>query len=422
MNQDKQGGHSLPGDGQDPQPVRHFSARSALFGVILLLLVAAVVVIAGIVPRVRARAELKDQTDALAAPDVAVQVPTKGKPINELVLPGNVYAFTDSPIYARTNGYLEKWFFDIGAHVRKGQLLAIISTPELDQQLSQARADLVTAQANASLAQINAKRYQSLLSENAVSRQSTDTFVSQQAATSAAVNSAQANVQRLEELQSFEKVYAPFDGVITARNVDVGQLINAGAGTQGGTQMFHMAAINVLRIYVNVPQVYSAALTPAMTAGVTFSQFPNGTFTGKLVRTSNAIDPASRTLLAEFDVDNRDGKLTPGSFAEVHIGIDSGIPRLIVPVSALLFRSEGLRIATAVKGPNGEQAKLVPVTLGEDDGTLVEVVSGLTPDSRVIQNPPDSLIDGEAVRIINSSGGQTNDGAQRSASKQDSGQ
>jgi len=318
-------------------------------------------------------------------------------------LPGNSYAYTDAPLYARTDGYLSKWYFDIGAHVRQGQLLAIISSPEVDKQLLQARADLTTAEANAGLAKTNSSRYQGLLTQNAVSKQDTDTFVSQEASTSSTVKSAQANVQRLEELQSFEKIYAPFSGVITARNVDVGQLINAGAGTQ----MFRLSDIDVLRVYVNVPQIYSQTAVPGTTARLTLSEFPGQSFTGKLVRTAKAIDPASRTLLVEIDVDNRNGKLMPGAYTEVHIDVPSVTAPFIIPVSALIFRTQGLQVGTVVKGPNGDQAKLVHVTMGQDDGSTVQVSNGLDANSQVIQNPPDSLIDGEPVHVIQVAAGST---------------
>ena len=344
----------------------------------------------------RARTTLTEQTNVLAAPTVSVQPPQMGKIDSEVVLPGNISAFTDAPIYARTDGYLEKWYFDIGAHVHKGDLLATISSPEVDQQLLQARADLATAQANASLAKVNATRYTGLLSQNAVSKQDTDTFVSQAASTSSAVNSALANVQRLQELQSFEKVYAPFDGVITARNIDIGQLINSGAGQQ----MFRMSAINTLRVYVNVPQIYSRGAVPGTPAKLTLEQFPGVSFPGKLVRTASAIDPSSRTLLVEVDVDNSGGKLVPGAFTEVHMNLNPGVPALIIPVSALIFRAEGLQVGTVVKGPNGDQAKLRSVTMGEDDGTMAQIIGGLDANSLVIQDPPDSLIDGEAVRVV----------------------
>jgi RND family efflux transporter MFP subunit len=364
--------------------------------IVVLLVLAVLVAVGGILPRVRARTELKNQTDALAAPTVIANPPQAGQVGQEVILPGNVYAFSDASLYARTDGYLSKWYFDIGAHVREGQLLAVISTPEVDKQLLQARADLATAKATAGLAKINSSRYQGLLTQNAVSKQDTDTFVTQEASTNSTVDSAQANVQRLEQLQSFEKIYAPFSGVVTARNVDVGQLINAGAGTL----MFRLSAINVLRVYVNVPQIYSQSAVPGSTARLTLSEFPGQSFTGKLVRTARAIDPASRTLLVEFDVDNRDGKLLPGAYTEVHMNVHQGVAPLIIPVPALIFRNQGLQVGTVVKGPNGDQAKLVQVTLGQDDGSTVQVVHGLSADSQVIQNPPDSLIDGEPVHVV----------------------
>jgi RND family efflux transporter MFP subunit len=372
------------------------SGRVAVVLIVILLILAVVVGIAGIVPRVRARTELKDRTDAIAAPNVIANSPQQGKVEREVVLPGNMFAYSDASLYARTDGYLSKWYFDIGAHVRKGQLLAVISSPEVDKQLLQARADLLTADANAGLAKQNSTRYQGLLTQNAVSKQDTDTFVSQAASTSSAVKAAQANVERLQELQSFEKIYAPFSGVITARNVDVGQLINAGAGTQ----MFRISDINVLRVYVNVPQIYSQVAVPGTKARLTFSEFPGQTFTGKLVRTARAIDPSSRTLLVELDVDNRNGKLMPGAYTAVHMDVQNAVVPFIIPVSALIFRGHGLQVGTVVKGSHGDQSKLVPVKLGQDDGSTVQVIDGLDAQSRVIENPPDSLIDGEPVRVV----------------------
>jgi RND family efflux transporter MFP subunit len=379
-----------------PPDAPPLSGRVAAIMIVVLLVLAVLVAVGGILPRVRARTELKDQTDALAAPTVIANPPQPGQVGQEVILPGNVYAYSDASLFARTDGYLDKWYFDIGAHVRQGQLLAVISTPEVDKQLLQARADLATAKATAGLAKINSNRYQGLLTQNAVSKQDTDTFVTQEASTNSTVDSAQANVSRLEQLQSFEKIYAPFSGVVTARNVDVGQLINAGAGTL----MFRLSAINVLRVYVNVPQIYSQSAVPGSIAKLTLSEFPGQTFTGKLVRTARAIDPASRTLLVEFDVDNRDGKLLPGAYTEVHMNVHQGVAPLIIPVSALIFRNQGLQVGTVVKGTNGDQAKLLQVTLGQDDGSTVQVIHGLSADSQVIQNPPDSLIDGEPVHVV----------------------
>jgi RND family efflux transporter MFP subunit len=379
-----------------PPDTPPLSGRVAILFIVVLLLVAVVLVVTGIVPRVRARTTLKDQTDAMAAPDVLIRPPVGGKVGQEIILPANVYAYSDATLFARTDGYLSNWYFDIGAHVRQGQLLAVIASPEVDKQLLQARADLSTAEATAGLAKTNSTRYQGLLTQNAVSKQDTDTFVTQEASTNSTVKSAQANVQRLEQLQSFEKIYAPFSGVITARGVDVGQLINAG----NGTELFRISALNVLRVYVNVPQIYSQSAVSGTLAELTLTEFPGQTFTGKLVRTAKAIDPASRTLLVEIDVENKDGKLMPGAYAQVHLAVHGAVVPMIIPVSALIFRTEGLQVGTVVKGPNGDQAKLVQVVLGQDDGSTVQVIHGLETGSQVIQNPPDSLIDGEPVHVI----------------------
>jgi RND family efflux transporter MFP subunit len=372
------------------------SGRVAIIMIVVLLILAVFVGVAGVLPRVRARTTLQEQTNQLAAPSVLANPPTQGKVEHEVLLPGNVYAYSDASLFARTDGYLAKWYFDIGAHVKQGQLLAVISSPEVDKQLLAARADLLTAQANAGLAKTNSTRYQGLLTQNAVSKQDTDTFVSQEASTSSTVKSAQANVERLEQLQSFEKIYAPFSGVITARNVDVGQLINAGAGTQ----MFRISDIGTLRVYVNVPQIYSQLTVPGLKARLTFNEFPGQTFPGKLVRTAKAIDPSSRTLLVEIDVENHNGKLMPGAYTVVHFDVQNAVVPFIIPVSTLIFRSAGLQVGTVVSGPNGDQAKLVSVKLGQDDGSTVQVVDGLNAESRVIQNPPDSLVDGEPVRVV----------------------
>ncbi|MDW5267666.1 MULTISPECIES: efflux RND transporter periplasmic adaptor subunit [Acidobacteriaceae] len=380
--------HIPTGNGKPP-----ISGRKAILLVLVLLVVAVILAATGIVPRLRARTTLQQQTDALAAPDVITAKPTMGQPSQEVVLPGNIYAYQDSPLYARTSGYLKKWYFDIGGHVKEGQLLAIIESPEIDQQLMQAKADLATAEANAGNAQIQSKRYQDLLKSNAVSKQDTDTFTTQAASTSTAVKSAFANVQRLEQLVGFEKVYAPFDGTITARDVDTGTLIDAGANKE----LFHIAAERVLRVYVNVPQIYAHDCVPGLPADLTFDEYPGRRFQGKVVRTSKAIDPVSRTLLVEVDVDNSKGELLPGAYTQVHFKIDNAKPSLIVPVSTLMFRTEGLRISVV---QHGDTARLVPITIGRDDGRVVEVVSGLEPQSEVIQNPPDSLIDGEKVHIV----------------------
>jgi RND family efflux transporter MFP subunit len=366
------------------------SPRKALVGLAFALILAVVLAIAGILPRRAAEAALVKHTNEMAASSVIVLPPQPGAPVDSFMLPGNVTAYTDSPIYARTSGYLTRWYFDIGARVKKGALLAMIATPEIDQQLRQSEADLATAQANANNARIQAERYSGLVKSDAVSRQDTDTYVNQAAATAAAVRSAQANVQRLRELQSFEKVYAPFDGVVTARNVDTGQLIDPGAAKE----LFHLQAIQTLRVYTNVPQIYSQNMKRGAKIGLTFAEHAGKTYEGTLVRTADAIDPTSRTLLVEIDVDNRGGELLPGSLAQVQFKAPPAGPTYIVPAAALIFRRDGLRIGTVV---NGNVAHLVPVVIGQDDGATVQIVSGLNAGDRVIQDPPDSLIEGEKV-------------------------
>jgi len=373
----------------------HPASKGGVWWVIIILLIVAGIVIAGVVPRWKAKAALVKETRALAIPTVSLIHPKLGAPQTEIILPGNVQAFTDSPIYARTNGYLKKWYVDIGARVKTGQLLADIETPELDQQLDQARADLNTAQANFRLAGITAARYQELLKTDSVSKQDVDNATGDFEAKKAMVASAEYNVKRLEQLQSFEKIYAPFDGVITARNTDIGHLINSGAGGPA-TELFHIAAIQQLRVYINVPQQYSQSTKPGLIADLTLPEYPGRRFKGTLVRTAEAIDVASRTLLIEVDVDNRTGEILPGAYAEVHLKAPAATPALILPVSALIFRSQGLQVATV---RDGKTATLVNITLGRDLGSEVEVSSGLTPDDLVVANPPDSLVSGEAVRV-----------------------
>jgi RND family efflux transporter MFP subunit len=372
------------------------SPRKALVGVVIVVLVAAALAALGILHRKSADKTLAQTTNELAAPTVIVAAPKPGAPVDSFVLPGNVTSFTDSPIYARTAGYLTRWYFDIGARVKKGALLAEIATPEVDQQLAQAQADLNTAQATANNARIQAERYTGLVQSNAVSRQDTDTYVNQATATAAAVKSAQANVERLRQLQSFERVYAPFDGVITARTVDTGQLIDPGAGKE----LFHLQAIQTLRVYANLPQIYSGNVKSGSKIDLTFAEHAGKLYQGTLVRTADAIDPASRTLLVEIDVDNRAGQLLPGSLAQVHFKTPAAGPTFIVPAAALIFRKEGLHVGVVV---NGNVAHLLPVVIGEDDGANVQIVTGLGPGDQVIQDPPDSLIEGEKVSVVSPS-------------------
>ena len=381
------------------------SRGSVLTLAVVLLVLAVVVAVFGIVSRQHARAELIHYTDAMAAPPVSLAEPVFEKSATEIVLPGNMQAFTMAPIYARTTGYVKAWYRDIGAHVHKGELLATIETPELDQQLAQAKADLATAQSNQSLAKVTADRYQGLIGQNAVSQQDTDNAVSLLAARQTEVTSAQANVRRLEELQSFERIEAPFDGVITARNLDIGQLITTagstttpGAGTVNGSkEVFDISAIGTLRVFINVPQVYAPDAKNGVTATLTLPQYPSRIFRGKLVRTSDAVDPATRTLLAEVDVDNRSGELLPGSYTEVHLNVSSAAPALIVPVSALILEPDGLHVATV---DSSQHVHIVRVTPGRDSGSTMEILGGLAPGQPVVANPPDSLTDGEQVRVV----------------------
>jgi RND family efflux transporter MFP subunit len=368
---------------------------------------AAVVVLAlgfavwrGIDGRREAEAALAAATRQDAVPIVTVLHPQPHAPDQEVVLPGNTLAYTYAPIYARTSGYLKRWYFDIGAHVRQGELLAEIETPELDQQLRQARADLLTAQENTRLAAITAKRTANLLKSQSVSEQERDNAAGSYAADKAIETSREADVSRLEQLQSYERVYAPFDGIVTARNTDVGHLINAGSGGQA-VELFDMAAIDTLRIYVPVPEMDVPAVHVGETVAVTLEEYPGQTFHGKVVRTSDAIDPASRTLLVEVDVDNTDGRLLPGAYTHVHFGLHAEARSVTIPSNALLFRSEGLRVGVVRDG----RAELVPIRIGRDYGDRVEVVSGLTADDAVVANPSDSLLSGTAVHVTSAKGG-----------------
>jgi RND family efflux transporter MFP subunit len=383
------------------QPTPALSKTSSRW--LLAVLAAAVaalgtVIYSGIHERAHAETTLGVRTEQAAVPIVNVVLPTPGAASQEIVLPGNTQAFNDTPIYARTNGYLKRWYVDIGAHVQQGQLLAEIDTPEIDQQLEQARADLKNAQANAQLAQITATRWQTLLKTNSVSKQETDQAVQDLSARQASVDSMTANVHRLEELQSFEKVYAPFGGVITARNTDIGALINAGAGGVP-QELFHMAAVNRLRVYVAVPEIDSQAAQNGAKASLTFDEYPGETFQGTIVRNSDSIDLASRTLNVEVDIDNAQGRIKTGAYAFVHLKSSqpahTSSASLTIPADTLLFRSEGLRVGVVRNG----HAALVPITIGRDFGSTVEVVAGLQPTDQVIVNPSDSLTSGNAVQV-----------------------
>src|SRR5215475_5020882 len=353
---------------------------------------------------------LAKETEALAIPTVAVLHPAIEAAQEDLVLPGTMQAYVESPIYARTNGYLQKWYHDIGSRVQKGQLLADIDTPEVDQQLSQSRADLNTAKANAHLSEITATRYAELIKTDGVSKQEVDNATGDFEAKRATVQSSEANVRRLEELESFKHIYAPFSGVITKRNVDIGTLINAGNGGSS-QQLFFLAQTDPIRVYINVPEVYAPSVKRGLPASLELTQYPGRRFQGQVVRSADAIDQSTRTLLTEVDVPNRSGELLPGGYAQVHLAIKVDAVRLAVPVNALLFRSEGLR---AVVIDANHQARLKQLTIGRDYGTSLEVLQGLQPSDWIVVNPPDSLDEGQQVNVKempqNQPGGQSGSG------------
>ena len=359
-----------------------------------LLLVFAGVVTYGIISRVRHAATVRAETTQMSLPSVSIATPERSAPLQEIVLPGNVQPFTSAPIYARTNGYLKTWYADIGAHVRKGQLLAVIETPEVDQQLQQSRSNLATSEANLKLSEITQNRYQGLLASHAVAQQDVDNAVGTYNANKSIVDANQANVNQLGTLQSFEKVYAPFDGIITARNTDIGALIDAGANTQP-RELFHIAAIRTLRLYVAVPEVYSRAARSGAQAALTLDEFPGQPFHGTLVRNANSIDIASRTLLVEVDVDNPTGQLLPGAYVFVHLKLPDETHSVTIPSNTLIFRKEGLQVGLVRNG----KAELIPVKIARDYGNSVEIVSGLQPTDAVVVDPSDSLVAGMTVRL-----------------------
>jgi RND family efflux transporter MFP subunit len=365
-------------------------------GAAIALIVVAALLVSGIWSRVRARTTLKAETAQVALTSVSVVSPKQTAPAEEIILPGNVQPFITSPVYARTNGYLKKWYFDIGAHVKQGQLLAVIETPEVDQQLQQARSNLATAQANLELAVITKTRYQGLLKSNAVSQQDVDNAVGTYNANKAIVEADQAAVDQYAALVSFEKIYAPFDGVITARNTDIGDLINSGSNSNVKTDLFHIAQPGTLRVYVNVPEEYSRGIKVGMTADLALTEFPGRTFQGKLVRTADAINMTTRTLLIEIDVANPTSTLLTGSYAEVHLKVSTQPSTFIIPVNTLIFRSEGLRVGIVRDG----KTALTAVTPGHDFGDQIEIVSGLKLGDQIIINPPDSIVTGQQVQIV----------------------
>jgi RND family efflux transporter MFP subunit len=366
-----------------------------------LIVVAALVVIAlaaqGIWSRHTAHAALERDAEHASQMSVEVVRPQKSSAGLDLVLPGNVQAFLDTPIYARTNGYLKKWYADIGARVKSGQLLAEIDTPEVDDQLRAARADLANANANYALAKSTADRWTEMLKSKSVSKQETDEKVGDMLAKKATLDAARFNVARLEKTQSFQKVYAPFDGTVTARNVDVGALIDAGSAGGPAKELFHVAQADRLRVYMNVPQAYAQQVRAQQTAFLTLTETPSRHYPGTVARTAGAVDQQQRTMLVEVDVDNRNGELLPGAYAQVHFALGAGAAPFTLPGNALLFRPDGVKVATV---DAQRKVKLLPVSLGTDFGTRVAIASGLRGDEQVILNPQDSIVDGAPVRIV----------------------
>jgi RND family efflux transporter MFP subunit len=361
---------------------------------LILLVVAFIVAIVGVTLRLVSRCHLKKRTADNAEVTVNTAKPTAAQADSELILPGNVVAYMEAPIYARTSGYLQAWYMDIGARVHKGDLLAEIDTPEVDQQLGQARADLDTAVANSRLAQTTNVRWQALLTRQAVSKQDAEEKAGDAAAKLATEASARQNLKRLEDLEGFRRVLAPFDGIVTARNTDVGALINAGQSS--GTSLFTLADTHILRIYAQVPEPYAAATRAGLPAELHFAEHPGHTYPAQTVRTADALDPASRTLQVELQLDNSSGELYPGAYAEIHFKLPGNRTTLRVPSNTILFRDNGLQVATV---DPSNTIKLKNVNQGRDFGQTIEILDGLAPNDRVVVNPPDSVEDGLKVRI-----------------------
>ncbi|SEI50889.1 efflux RND transporter periplasmic adaptor subunit [Paraburkholderia diazotrophica] len=384
---------------------------------------AAIVVLAlaaqGIWSRHDAQAALERDAQHAAQLSVEVVQPQKSTAALDLVLPGNVQAFLDTPIYARTNGYLKKWYADIGARVKAGQLLAEIDTPEVDDQLKAARADLANAEANYALAKSTAERWTEMLKSNSVSKQETDEKVGDMLAKKGTLDAARFNVARLEKTQSFQKVFAPFDGIVTARNVDVGALIDAGSAGGPAKELFHVAQADRLRVYVNVPQGYAQEVKARQTAYLTLTEAPSKHYPGTVARASGAVDPQQRTMLVEVDVENSSGDLLPGAYAQVHFALSVQAAPFTLPGNAFLFRPDGVKVATV---DAQQHVKLVRVALGTDYGTRVAVASGLKGDELVILNPQDSIVDGASVRVVHpkASGAAATSGASGASGAADS--
>ncbi|MEM5313392.1 efflux RND transporter periplasmic adaptor subunit [Paraburkholderia sp. JHI869] len=376
-----------------PQPLRHLKSTAAI-----ALMVAAGIVSGGIFSRVHAHQELATWTDAQAIPTVATVQPQASPASQPLVLPGRLAAYINAPIYARVSGYLHAWYADIGTHVKAGQLLGVIDTPDLDQQLQQARADLQNSVANEKLAATTAKRWTEMLKQDSVSQQEADEKTSDLIAKQATVEANEANVRRLEALESFKRITAPFDGIVTARKTDVGALIDAGSGS--GPDLFTVSDASQLRVYVSVPQSDAASIKPGMHATLTVPERPGVKFDAKLVDTDQSISPASGTMLVQLAVDNKQGLLFPGEYTEVHLAMPGDAHALFVPASALIFRAHGMQVAVA---DAHQHVQLRDVTIGTDLGTRVEITAGLHAGERVIDNPPDSLANGDLVRLASTS-------------------
>ena len=384
---------SIPPGPATTQP-QHVESPGGGRSVVIAIAVAMLVAIFYVLHlRSASEKRLANATEDAAILSVNVVHPTAGSQAGDLALPGNTEAFTDTPIYSRTNGYLKKWYFDIGSHVRKGELLAEIETPEIDQQLDQSRAELERMQANADLAGVTSNRWQALLAKHAVSQQEADQARSNYIAAQAAVDASKANVRRLEQLQSYERIIAPFDGIITARNTDIGDLIDAGSGSNNPRELFHLAAIHNLRVYVAVPEVDSDSIHDGDQATLTEDSNPDLKISGTVVRNADAIDHSTRTLNVEVDVDNSKGVLRPGAYVFVHFHLPAIGNSVTIPSNTLLFRAEGLRVGVVRDGV----VHLVPVTIGQDFGNAVEINSGLKVIDAVILDPSDSLASGMNV-------------------------
>ena len=390
--------------------------RKALIivGLVLLVLVAAGAVT--LIQRGSHERALAKETEQSTIPTVAIVHPQAETPDEELVLPGSLLAFEDSPIYARTNGYLVRWYKDIGSRVKEGELLATIDTPEVDQELNQARAARQQISAQLELARTSAERWENLRKTDSVSAQEADQQTSGYQQAQANLAAADANVRRLEQLENFKRVYAPFSGVITKRNVDPGALINAGAGS-AGRELFDIARIDPLRVYTNVPQAYAPFIKVGGQTTVTLQEFPGQKFTARIARTAESIDPNTRTLLTEVDVPNKDGRLLPGSFGEVHFAVGSNVNKVTVPVNAMLFRAEGPRLAV-VDADN--RIQLRPISIGRDYGTSLEILGGVSPEDKIVINPPDSLEQGQQVNVALAAEGQPSNQPQNVRQKENS--